>query len=68
MPKNKFLVTAKGDNWGGAVKKGESIIVESNGIDRPSGHDLLQLLKSKGKNVTSSSDTLTPQAWDIKKM
>jgi hypothetical protein len=68
MAKNKFLITAKQDTWGGLVKKGESIILESNGNDRPYGSDLYQYLKNQGKTITSSSDTLVPQTWDIKKL
>ena len=68
MAKNKFLITAKSDAWGGLVKKGESIILESNGSDKPYGSDLYQHLKKQGKTITSSSDTLTSQLWDIKKM
>jgi len=53
MAKNKFLITAKVDTWGGLVKKGESIILESNGSDRPYGSDLYQYLKNQGKTITS---------------
>jgi hypothetical protein len=67
MAQNKFLVTAKGDRWG-AVKKGEQFIVESNQSDRPSGLELRKLLLSQGRNITSYSDTLTPQSWEIKKI
>jgi hypothetical protein len=67
MAQNKFLVTAKGDLWG-AVKKGEQFIVESNQSDRPSGLELRKLLLSQGRNITSYSDTLTPQSWEIKKI
>jgi hypothetical protein len=67
MAQNKFLVTAKGDLWGD-VKKGEQFIVESNQSDRPSGLELRKILLSQGRDITSYSDTLTPQSWEIKKI
>ncbi len=64
---NKFMITAKGNNWGGVVKKGEVFIIETIQA-QPSTVDLVKLLKKEGRNVTSSGSDFVSQSWDVKKM
>lgn len=64
---NKFMITAKGNNWGGVVKKGEVFIIETIQA-QPHPVDLINLLKKQGRKITSSSTSFVIQEWEVKKM